>query len=342
MRMMTVSFCGNTAFRDYLQSSKSDMFVLDLSNCTMVECVEKMCEIKSRSHPKIRRNYMLLIAKIKDIEEQFECTVMPAMVSSVFWNYFIPFLADKGMKYSTISYLKACLISVLNWSSKYGVKLNPSYAEVDIPRYISCKISLTPDEISHIYHFKIGKEEAYNFRQKQVTKLRKNKIETLERVRDMFVLSCNLGQRYSDMVRISPENFRNGQFSIVQQKTGNKCFVPINTLSIDPKITFAILEKYGYHAPYVGDITNYNSYLHQLLHHIGQEFNEEINIDNKINGIITRDTKQRYQMISSHSARRSFATINTLRNTPRSKILRATGHSSEKAFNRYLCYDEEN
>jgi hypothetical protein len=158
----------------------------------------------------------------------------------------------------------------------------------------------------------------------------------------MFVLGCNLGQRYSDLVRISPENFKNNMFSIVQQKTGNKCFVPINTLSIDPKITFAILEKYGYHAPYVGDITNYNSYLHQLLHHIGEEFNEEINIDNKINGIITRDTKQRYQMISSHSARRSFATINTLRNTPRSKILRATGYSSEKAFNRYLCYDEEN
>ena len=45
---------------------------------------------------------------------------------------------------------------------------------------------------------------------------------------------------------------------------------------------------------------------------------------------------------SSHSARRSFATINTLRNIPRNKILRATGHSSEKAFNRYICYDEEN
>ena len=47
-------------------------------------------------------------------------------------------------------------------------------------------------------------------------------------------------------------------------------------------------------------------------------------------------------VISSHSARRSFATINTLRNIPRSKILRATGHSSEKAFVRYICYDEEN
>jgi hypothetical protein len=343
--MMTQTFYGrdtNSGFREYLNSSMDNMFALDLSNCTLIGCINKMCEIKSRSHPKIKQNYRMLVNKLGDIEQQFGCTIMPAMISSVFWNHFIPFLADQGLKYSTIGHVKANLITVLNWSSKYGVKLNPSYSEVDIPNYISSKISLTPDEISHIYHFKIGKEETYSFRSKKVLKLRKNKIGTLEKVRDMFVLGCNLGQRYSDLVRISPENFRNGQFSIVQQKTGNKCFVPINSLSIDSRITFAILEKYDYHAPYSGDINNYNTYLHELLYHIGEDFMDEVYIDNKINGVITRETKHRYQLISSHSARRSFATINTLRNIPRSKILRATGHSSEKAFNRYICYDEEN
>lgn len=49
-------------------------------------------------------------------------------------------------------------------------------------------------------------------------KMRKNKIATLEKVRDMFVLGCNLGQRYSDLVRISPENFKNAHFTIVQQR----------------------------------------------------------------------------------------------------------------------------
>ena len=332
---------ANNGFREYLNSSMNNMFALDLSNCTLIECIDKMCDIKSRSHPKIKQNYQMLVNKLNDIEKMFGCTIMPAMISSVFWNHFIPFLADQGLKYSTIGHVKANLITVLNWSSKYGVKLNPSYSEVDIPNYTSSKISLTSDEISHIYHFKICKEETYSFRSKKVLKLRKNKIETLERVRDMFVLGCNLGQRYSDLVRISPENFRNGQFSIVQQKTGNKCFVPINSLSIDSRITFAILEKYNYHAPYSGDINNYNSYLHELLYHIGEEFMDKVYIDNKINGVITRETKRRYQLISSHSARRSFATINTLRNIPRNKILRATGHSSEKAFNRYICYDED-
>ena len=331
----------NEAFSEYLKSSKDNMFVLDLSGCTVIECINKMCEIKARLHPRIKKNYRMLIRKLSGIENQFGCTIMPAMISSVFWNHLIPFLADQGLKYSTIKHVKANLLTVLNWSSKYGVKLNPSYSEVDIPNYMSSKISLTPDEISHIYHFKIGVTKTYSLRMKKVVKMRKNKIDTLDKVRDMFVLGCNLGQRYSDLVRISQENFKNGQFSIVQQKTGNKCFVPINSLSIDSRITFAILNKYNYHAPYTGDINNYNSYLHELLYHIGEDFLEEVHIDNKINGVITRETKSRYQLISSHSARRSFATINTLRNIPRSKILRATGHSSEKAFNRYICYDDE-
>ena len=343
--MITQGFYGrntNNSFGEYLTTSMDNMFTLDLTNSTLIGCIDKMCEIKSRSHPNIRQNYRMLVKKLENIQQMFGCTIMPAMISSVFWNHFIPFLADQGLKYSTIGHVKANLITVLNWSSKYGVKLNPSYSEVDIPNYIPSKISLTPDEISHIYHFKIGMAETYSFRSKKMLKMRKNKIETLEKVRDMFVLSCNLGQRYSDMVRISPENFKNGIFSIVQQKTGNKCHVPINTLSIDNRITFAILEKYGYHAPYTGDINNYNTYLHEILYHIGEDFLEDVYIDNKINGIITRETKQRFQLISSHSARRSFATINTLRNIPRSKILRDTGHSSEKAFSRYICYDEDN
>lgn len=331
-----------TGFGEYLNQSRENMFVLDLSNCSLIECVDKMCEVKVKTHPNIKKKYKLLVSKIKGIEKQYNCKIIPAMISYVFWDYFIPFLANQGIKYSTINLLKTNIITVLNWASKYGVKLNPSFNEVHVPNYVPANISLTPDEVSHIYHYKIGKEESYNFRLKKMTKFRKNKIKTLECVRDMFVLGCNLGQRYSDLVRISPENFKNGKFTIIQQKTGTKCYVPISTMSIDSKITFAILEKYHYKAPYVGDINNYNTYLHQLLHHIGEDFLSEVYVDNKINGEIKRETKQRYQLISSHSARRTFATINTLRNVPKNKILRATGHSSEWAFNRYICYDDDN
>lgn len=333
---------ATNSFGDYLATSAANVFVLDLSNCTLIDCIDKMCDIKTRAHPNIKRDYKPLVNHLRAIETQFGCTIMPSMISSIFWNHFIPFLTDRGLKYSTVRNLKINLITTLNWASKYGVRLNPSFAEVDIPHYIPSKISLTPDEISHIYHFKIMQETTYNFRLKRMQKLYKSKVETLKKVRDMFVLACNLGQRYSDMCRISPENFRNGVFSIVQQKTGNKCHVPIATMSVDSRITFQILEKYNYHAPYTGSICCFNGYLHQLLYLIGEDFLDDVYIDNRINGVITREVKKRYELISSHSARRSFATINTIRNIPRSKILRATGHSSEKAFTRYICYDEDN
>lgn len=88
-------------------------------------------------------------------------------------------------------------------------------------------------------------------------------------------------------------------------------------------------------------INNYNGYLHELLYSIGEDFLDDVYIDNKINRVITREVKKRYQLISSHSARRSFATINTLRNIPRNSILRATGHASEESFVRYICYNDE-
>ena len=45
----------NDSFREYLNSSKNDMFALDLSSSTVIECINKMCEIKARSHPNIKK-----------------------------------------------------------------------------------------------------------------------------------------------------------------------------------------------------------------------------------------------------------------------------------------------
>lgn len=56
----------------------------------------------------------------------------------------------------------------------------------------------------------------------------------------MFV-SCNLGQRFSDMIRIDKSCFDRNIFTIFQQKTGNKARVDIDKMSIDKKTTYYIL-----------------------------------------------------------------------------------------------------
>ena len=77
----------------------------------------------------------------------------------------------------------------------------------------------------------------------------------------MFVLLCNLGQRYSDIRRISPENFERNLFRIIQQKTGNKAVVDIDR------------------------------YLNSLLKEIGEEFNDTVITEVKVGGVVNRSEK---------------------------------------------------
>jgi hypothetical protein len=160
------------------------------------------------------------------------------------------------------------LRSILNWAVKYNADVSPTYGDVCFPKVSNQKIALSPDEVSRIAHFDIDLFYA---------KRRKDFRETMRRIRDMFVLSCNLFQRHSDMVRIDPTCFERNIFSITQQKTGQRAIVNIDQFAIDAKTTYKILEEYGYRAPYTGSIGNYNYHLRLLMKDIG--FNETIRIE---------------------------------------------------------------
>lgn len=55
-------------FGEYLKRDKESMFCLDLSNSTLIECIYKMCEIKSRSHPNILKDYSMVLHKIEKLQ----------------------------------------------------------------------------------------------------------------------------------------------------------------------------------------------------------------------------------------------------------------------------------
>ena len=338
---MTQGFYQSNAgagFREYLTSSMSDMFSLDLSRCTLIECIHKMCEIKSRS-PEDQAELRMLVNKLEDIERQFGCTIMPAMISSVFWNHFVPFLQTRDWSIPPSDMWRPTWLPC--WTGRRSRRETwIRVTEVDIPNYIPSKISLTPDEIATSITSRLVKEPTYSFRSKKVLKLRRNKIETLERVRDMFVLGCNLGQRrYSDLVRISPENFRNGQFSSSSRRRATSAFVPINSLSIDSRITFAIWRSTTT-MRHIRATSTTTTRICMNCCTISARTSWRGSHWQQDNGSSPARRNLRYQLISRTVPRRSFATINTLRNIPRTRYCEHRAFS-EKAFVRYICYDEE-
>ena len=136
------------------------------------------------------------------------------------------------------------------------------------------------------------------------------------------------------MRRITPECFSRNTFTITQQKTGNVAVVNIDKYAVDAKTTYRILERYGYSAPYTGDIGNYNECLHILMRDIG--FTEPVREEERVNGKLVVNTTPKWKKISSHTARRTAITIGVLRGHNVHALKRCSGHSNLDTFDRYI------
>ena len=312
-------------FGAYLHISKDQHFVLDLSQSTLQEIIDEQIKMKLRISPKYGKGLSCLKRHLHTIERMYACTLMPVQVTDIFWCHFTHYLQQRGLSISSIKTLCSQLRSALSWASRHRAIISPSYDLIQLPSYKHQQIALTPDDVSRIYHFDIS-----------TLPKRPQYLRHMERIRDMFVLSCNLGQRYSDMVRIDKPSFDFNKFTIVQQKTGTKAIVDIDKFCVDKRMVYRILEKYNYEAPFKGDISSYNKYLKHLMKFVGMT--EEVKRESKINGMIHTEYIPKYKLIGSHTGRRTFVTINLLRGIPLHEIMRASGHTSYSSFQKYWCY----
>jgi len=175
------------------------------------------------------------------------------------------------------------------------------------------KIYLSWDEISLLYHFDISD------------------YPDLAPTRDLLVLGCLLGLRYSDLIRISPIYIHNCQLRIKQKKTGSWVQIPIMNE------TKEILTKYGWHAPKVSK-GDFNKNLKILGKVVG--FNSKIEVIYRKKNKEISEIKRKYELMSSHICRRSFCTNEYLNGTDTHLIMKISGHRTEKAFLTYLKMDE--
>lgn len=317
---------SESMFRDFLENPYQNL-IIDLSNATLIESIDTLIMVKNKMSPCYGKHLSCLKKQLKDIQKQFKCILYPYHITDVFWCNFIPYLLSKKLSMSTVKTLCSQLRTAIGWAGKHQAKISDSYNVIKIPPYCHKQIALTLDEVSHIYHF-------------DVSSIKRNMqhIHNMERVKDMFVLSCNLGQRFSDIVRIDRTCFDRNIFTILQQKTGTEVRVDIEKMSLDRNTTYSILEKYNYRAPVTTDISCYDRYLKMLLRHIGKEFDEMIKRETKINGHVTVEFYPKWKLIASHTGRRTFITNNVLRGYNPMEIMRASGHKNYSSFEKYLCY----
>ena len=315
-------------FRTYLEKSLRDPFTINLKDRTLMETIRAAVKAKTRMHPNYGKSLSCLVYNLEMLERDYRVTLMPVQVTDVFWSYFISFCQGRGLKGSTIQTMCDQLRSILNWAVRYNATVSPTYSDYKVPRACNQEVALTADEVSRIAYFDVERFYADK---------RKDFRDNMRRVRDMFVLSCNLFQRHSDMVRIDRSCFDRNIFRITQQKTGNLAVVNIDKYAIDAKTTYRILERYGYEAPYKGDIGNYNFRLHQLMKDIGLD--DPVRIEERQDGRMVVENVPKWKLISSHTARRTAITVNVLRGHNIHGIKRCSGHTDLRVFDNYIRDD---
>ena len=84
----------------------------------------------------------------------------------------------------------------------------------------STAIYLSEAEITDLYNLDLSLRPAY------------------ERVRDLFIVGCWTGLRFSDFSRIEAKNIANGKITIKTQKTGKTVSIPLH------KNVLGIMAKY--------------------------------------------------------------------------------------------------
>jgi integrase len=152
----------------------------------------------------------------------------------------------------------------------------------------------------------------------------------LERVRDLFLVGCYTGLRFSDFTQIKPENIVSNDtvIEIRTQKTGQRVSIPLH------KTVRAILKKYKNNLPKAYTNQKMNEYLKEVVSLSG--IKEPIETSITKGGKVEKNILPKYKLVSTHTARRSFATNLYLAEVPTISIMKITGHKTERSFMQYI------
>lgn len=156
--------------------------------------------------------------------------------------------------------------------------------------------------------------------------------ERLSKARDLFLMGCYTGLRYSDFSRLKIEHFTQEQdttiIKITTQKTKTQVAIPVF-----PE-TMQILERNGGKPPAAITNQKLNDYIKEVAQIVGITGN--VIFPKNKGGVSKEKTFKRYELVMTHTARRSFATNMIFKGFSSHEVMPITGHKSEKEFLNYI------
>jgi integrase len=236
-----------------------------------------------------------------------------------FYNSFTKYLVeDLNMSQNTVGSKIKNVKVFMNEAHQRGLHNNLEFRNRKFKKLTedTDKIYLNSQELEKIYKLDLSGNKKY------------------EKVRDLFIIGCFTGLRFSDFTQLTKENIIDGnKIKIRTQKSKDIVVIPLHPYVKD------IYIKYGWEIPEPISNQKMNEYLKKI--------GEIAEIKGSVQTAITRGGKmqknliEKFNLISTHTARRSFASNLYLAGIQAINIMKITGHKTESSFLRYIRISQE-
>ncbi len=165
---------------------------------------------------------------------------------------------------------------------------------------------------------------------KELDKVKKVKLKTAteEYARAVFLIQAWTGARYSDAKQFDKNNIQKNRLEYVTQKTGTRVSVPLKPIVLEMIKRKENLEDIS--------IASYESNIKAICYKAGiRDIVKVFKGGEYKNGL-------KYQFVTGHTARRSFATNLMLAGVDMYTISKLMGHTSPIMTQKYICEIEDN
>ncbi|MGZ8890811.1 MAG: site-specific integrase [Nitrososphaeraceae archaeon] len=227
-------------------------------------------------------------------------------------------LSDLDQNNNTIGKYIKTLKTFLTWAYDSGINRKQDYKRWKVLRHDIEVVYLTRNEINSL----ISLDLAFN--------------PWLEETRDIFIFECETGLRFSDLKALRKENISQDYISFLTKKTSDLLRVPLS-----PNAKY-ILNKYS-HLTDIALPVKSNQKTNSNLKLISQlaGLNTPTLVTDIRGGKKVHVSKQKYEIISTHTARRTFVTL-ALENKVRPETVMAiTGHKDFRTMKKYIKLTDE-
>ncbi len=273
---------------------------------------------KNQKAERTIKGYVTVHNFIKEFEKETNYEIRFETITLDFFEQLRDYsFEEKKIASNYFSKIIAIIKTFMTWSLERDYHINLDYKKFKSSEHQVEVIYLTMEELLRLYNYKYD-------------------TKRLEHVKDVYCFGAFSGLRYSDIAQLRTSNVYDDYLKLTIVKTKQIDHkIPLNKFSKE------IIEKYRdtiYEPLPVISNQKFNKYLKECCELA--EINTPTTITRYIGNKRIDKTVPKFQLITSHTARKTFVTNSLILGMKEMVVRNITGHKKEESFRRYVLVAE--